>query len=114
MRRWCGGRARPLHLRCVLHGRPPFGSECSRHITPDMSTRILIVAQAANPEWVSVPLVGWSLAQAIAREVPAHLVTQIRNRAAIASAGLVDGRDFTAISSEAVARPLWKLSSWLR
>jgi glycosyltransferase involved in cell wall biosynthesis len=76
--------------------------------------RVLLIAEAANPEWASVPLVGWKLFRALAENVDAHLVTQIRNRDAIIRTGMIEGRDFTAINNERVASSLYAMSSRLR
>lgn len=75
---------------------------------------MLLLAEAANPDWVSVPLVGWSHARALCELVEGHLVTQVRNREAILRAGLEEGREFTAIDSERVAAPVHRLANALR
>lgn len=76
--------------------------------------RVLLIAEQCNPEWVSVPLEGWSHGQAIAGKVSAHLITQVRNRDAIQRAGAREGVDFTAIDSEALEARIYRLANRLR
>lgn len=76
---------------------------------PSSRPRVLLLAESANPDWSSVSLIGWSLARALGEHVDAHLVTQVRNRDAIERAGWREGREFTAIDSDAVAGPVDRL-----
>ncbi len=44
--------------------------------------RILILSEQNNPDWISVPLVGFRHSEALARLHHVHLVTHIRNKPA--------------------------------
>lgn len=74
---------------------------------------MLLIAEAANPEWVSVPLVGWSHCAEIAKLTEAHLVTQLRNAAAIRRAGWSDTQ-FTALDTERIGAPLYRAGEKIR
>lgn len=83
--------------------------------------RVLLLAEACNPNWVSIPLEGWSLYWALREVADVHLVTQVRNRGDIEGRGLVEGYgrrgeagDFTAIDSERVAGPIYRAAVLLR
>lgn len=76
--------------------------------------RVLLVAESANPEFVSVPLVGWSLSSALAQRCHAIIATQVRNREAFLRSGMQEHRDFVCINSEWLAKPLYKVNRVLR
>jgi len=74
--------------------------------------RVLLIAEACNPDWQSVPLEGYNLYRALSRQADVTLVTQVRNRSAVerrAEPG--DRRVF--INSELLSAPFYQLSRLL-
>lgn len=74
--------------------------------------RVLMIAESCNPEWTSVPLVGYNLYHAVAERADVTLVTQIRNRDAL-KRHVPAGRPMAFIDSERVAGPFHRLGRLL-
>ena len=75
--------------------------------------RVLILADDCNPEWPSLPIVGYKAARAIAEQAEVVVATHIRNRRNINKEGL--GRAAVRyFDTEYVARPMFKIAKWIR
>jgi glycosyltransferase involved in cell wall biosynthesis len=74
--------------------------------------RVLLLAEACNPEWTSVPLVGWNWYRHLRDVARVTLVTHIRNKAAV-SARLRADDEAVYVDSERVAGPCYRLSRLL-
>jgi starch synthase len=67
----------------------------------------------ANPDWVSVPLEGWCLFEALARKADVHLVTHVRNEENILRKG-VPLDHLTIVDNRSVESPLMAFANFLR
>jgi len=78
--------------------------------------RVLLIAEACNPTWTSVPLVGYNLARALAgrTDVRITLVTHVRNRDGINTSDLPKLAEVVYIDNEFVARPVYRLARLIR
>jgi glycosyltransferase involved in cell wall biosynthesis len=75
--------------------------------------RVLVLADVCNPEWPSLPIVGYKYARSLANEVEATVVTQVRNKPQLDKAGF--GRaEVVYLDTEKVAAPIYKAAVFLR
>ena len=83
---------------------------------PSAIIRVLLIAEACNPTWTSVPLVGYNIARALSArpDLKVTLISHIRNRAALQTDPLTRQADVHFIDNEWLASPLHKLASKLR
>lgn len=75
--------------------------------------RALLLADVCNPEWPSLPIVGYRYAKALADHVDAVVVTQVRNRPNIERAGFGKA-EVVYLDTEAVAASAYKVAAFLR
>ena len=75
--------------------------------------RVLILADDCNPEWPSLPAVGYKAALAIAEYADVVVATHVRNRENIEKVGFGRAK-VQYIDNEYIARPMFKFAKYLR
>ena len=75
--------------------------------------RVLILADQCNPEWPSLPIVGYKAAKAIANHADVTVVTQVRNKPNIEKHGFGNAKvDY--VNTEYIASPIHKFMNLIR
>lgn len=75
--------------------------------------RALLLADACNPEWPSLPVVAYKYAKALAEHADVTVVTQIRNEANITKHGFGKAKA-VYLDTEKIAKPLFNAALKLR
>lgn len=78
-----------------------------------MTLRVLVLADDCNPEWPSLPVVGYKYARSLARVADVTLATHVRNRENIEKAGDIGAR-VVYVDNEWLAAPMYKLARAIR
>lgn len=78
--------------------------------------KVLLLAEACNPEWTSVPLVGYNIVRALAErpDLDVTLVTHVRNQSALEKDEISNLCRLEFINNEMIAKPLYTLGKLLR
>jgi len=75
--------------------------------------RLLLVADDCNPQWPSLPVVGYQTCRSLAELHDVTVATQVRNRPNIDAAGFGKAK-VVYIDSEYIAKPINSLAKWAR
>ncbi len=100
----------------LLEPRLRTRSDSPPEWAPGGKLRVLILAEACNPTWSSVPLVGYNIAKALARrgDLDVTIATQIRNRAGLENNELASLARIHYIDNDGIAGPAFRFGRWLR
>jgi len=74
--------------------------------------RVLILAEDCNPDWPSLPIVGYQMVKSLSRIARVTLATHVRNRPQLSDQ--LPDTEVVFIDNEYVAAPLHKLATWVR
>lgn len=80
---------------------------------PQSRPRVLVLAENCNPEWPSLPIVGYKYARALTAVADITVMTHIRNRANIEKAGDL-GAPVVYVDNEWIAGRMYRLARILR
>ena len=75
--------------------------------------RVLILADDCNPDWPSLPVVGYKFARAIANYADVVVATQVRNKPNIERDGMGKAK-VVYLDTEKIAKPIYDLAVFLR
>ncbi len=94
----------------ALAGDPPV---VTSNITPRASKRrrlrVLLLAELANPNWISVPMVGWRHIKAVSQFADVHVATHYRNREDIERSDFPKS-DVTFIGPTSIENFVWGMA----
>ncbi len=75
--------------------------------------RVLLLANDCNPDWPSLPVVGYNAARGIAEHVDVVVATHVRNKPNIDRKGFGKAQ-VVYLDNEYIASPMYKAATWLR
>jgi glycosyltransferase involved in cell wall biosynthesis len=77
-----------------------------------MAMRVLILAEDCNPDWPSLPIVGYQMVKSLSRVAQVTLATHVRNRPQLCDQ--LPDTEVAFVDNEYIAAPLHKLAIWVR